>query len=156
MANLRSARGGGLQRDPEGSPENDMGVAPPDMNYPGGTDPTAPGSNRLSPIEMNPSQGGGPTPPQGAVPRVNAGPVGSAPLVSPPSPTAGATPFPIMPSPPPQSMVFPRSGGGNKLFGARGGQFGGGLTLGAETAQQGEQDPSDLIASLMQLLNGGQ
>ncbi len=156
MARLRAGRGSGpLNPDQDYGPDGE--AAPPPTNYPGGNTPSDPGGNATKPIELNPGAGApthAPTP--GSEPPVNTQPVGNSPLVSPPSPTNGNNPMPILPSPPPQAMVFPRSPGGGKLFGARGGQFGGGLTLGAENAVQGEQDPSDLISSLMMLLNGQQ
>ena len=152
MAVLRSARGGSLQRDmTDDGGGDEIGINPPEAPISGG--PQDPSGNKFKPIELNPGQSS-PTPTQGTAPQVNAGPVGSAPLVSPPSPTSGAAP--VLTAPNPRSMVFPRSGGGSKLFGARGGQFGGGLTLGADQGLQGQEQPSDLIDSLMRLLSGGQ
>ena len=68
----------------------------------------------------------------------------------------GVPPLPSLSSPSPESMVFPSAGGGQKLFGRRGGQFGGGLSLtGQDSTTGGTEDPSALIESLLKLINQG-
>ena len=149
MAMLRSARGP-LSRDDERvdditDPIDDtLGMLPPDV----GSAKSGGEGNRQTPTERNPS--GGPV--LGAGPedgQVFAG--GGSNTVSPPSVTQNQPPLTSLPRPAPESMVFARRGGG-KLFGKRGGQFGGGLSLGGDAAQQGEQDPSALIEQLLKIL----
>src|SRR3990167_6562957 len=145
MANLRQARSRALRPD-------DLFNAGPVDSMPGpdgggsGEAILEPGSNPLKHIEMNPGQ----TPVRSNVPRgareptLSAGPVdsigfagGGTTTLSPPSVTQ-RQPMSLT-SPDPESLATPRTG--QRLFGKRGGQFGGGLGLASEETAQGAQDP---------------
>ena len=98
-----------------------------------------PQSNKQSPLMRDQGQ------------RMDVPPVSLTPstLASPPSLTQ-RSPAMSLPSPQPESMVFP-SMGGSKLFGASGGQSGGGLNIGGDSGEA-SNNPSSLIMSLLQLL----
>ena len=160
MANLRQARSRVLRPDDlfgagevEAGP---VGMMPgPELDGGIGDGLPDPSGNPMKPIELNPGQ----TPVRSNVPRgareptLKAGPVdsvgfagGGATTASPPSVTQ-RQPMSLS-SPDPGSMVRPSG----RLFGKRGGQFGGGLGLSAEEGFQGSQDPSSLILNLLKLL----
>lgn len=164
MAMLRGVGGRGpFNRDDQPGADGGLnmggGMVPPPVEGPG-VGQNDPGGNATRPIELNPGKTPtGPigTPPKSQEPNVNAGPVdkqaflgGGNNTMSPPSVTQNQ-PFMSLTAPSPESMV--KSGSGLRGIGS--GQVGGGLGLGAGVEQTGQQDPSSLILSLLQLLGHG-
>lgn len=161
MATLRSARRQPYDPDPYSvdAPSPEVEAGPVDKlpgeglpTFPG--IPTAdPGGNPSKPGELNPGRtpafkvGGGIRQSRQA-PQVNAGPVDSQAFAGGGETTLRPPQVGLRP-PSPGRLVTPRAGG---LFSRRGGQYAGGLGLGAAETQQGVEDPSALIESLLALL----